>query len=122
MRTLYEGKKSDIRATDAAWKAWQQARAQVPGNQSQCEAQLIARLQTLADRDHLPIPKALSREGDGIQAVKAHCGLRAYGWFTSDSKGKKLFIIAHAVMKKQDKALKQDLDRVKAERQKIEGK
>lgn len=121
MKTLYQGKVLDVLVAPEAWEAWREARSKVPGNQGQCEAQLIARLKLLADRGELPIPKAMSKEGDGIQAVKAHCGLRAYGWFTSGATGKKVFAIGHAVLKKQNRARKQDLERTKAVRQEQSG-
>lgn len=101
-------------------EAWKQAERHVPPNRQACRAQLRARLQQLAEKGRLRNPDIMNSEGEGIHAVKTTCGLRAYGWFTSGREGKKAFCIGHVVMKKQQKAIPQDLERARRMRDKYE--
>ena len=93
-----------------------QAIALVPGSKKGCIAQIMRLITRLADIGYLRSPDQWKAEGDGLYAVKAHCGLRAYGWFASESSGK-VFIIGHATLKKKQKADPQDLQKTQDERE-----
>ena len=41
----------------------------------------------------------MNAEGDGIFAIKATCGLRAYGWHDTHQ-GRRVFLISHVVLKR----------------------
>ena len=88
----------------------------VPNTQNACKAQLRRLLGWLGDQGELKSPTQLRHEGDGIYAVRARCGLRAYGWFCKDKDGKDLFIVEHVVLKKQQKMNKGDFERTDKER------
>ena len=99
--------------------AWATAEAAVPGNQSACPAQFRARLQLLADRGRLRSPDHMNAEGNGIFAVKATCGLRAYGWFCRVG-GRRAFVISHVVLKREQRADPADIRRAAAEKARFE--
>lgn len=76
-----------------------------------CSAQLRRLIQRLAEVGPLRSPDQMNKEGDGIFAIKARCGLRVYGWFAEGA-----FVIGHATLKKKQKADTGDLDKTKRER------
>jgi hypothetical protein len=57
----------------------------------------------------------MNHEGDGIFAIKATCGLRAYGWH-AQHQGKRAFIISHVIMKDRRKLDTADRERARAAR------
>ncbi len=75
------------------------------------EAQLVGRLQLLAERGRLRSPDMMNPEGDQIYAVKTKEGLRAYGWFTR-VQSKRAFVISHVILKKKQKL--DPADRIRA--------
>lgn len=83
--------------------SWEEAEGRVPGNQSACPNQFRARLKQLAEVGRLRNPDLMNSEGNGIQAVKASCGLRAYGWFCHVN-GARAFVISHVVLKRENRA------------------
>ena len=89
--------------------------ASVPGSKKGCVAQMKRLIERLADFGYLRSPDQWNTEGDGLYAIKARCGLRAYGWFASESSGK-VFVIGHATLKKKQKADPQDLQKTQNER------
>jgi hypothetical protein len=82
-----------------AEESLEQAESQVPPNKQACKAQMRALLKRLGDTGRLNSPEQLRNEGQQIYAVKAHCGLRAYGFFAPGRK----FVVSHFLMKKKDK-------------------
>jgi len=58
-------------------------------------------VERLADFGKLQSPEQMRNEGDGIWAIKARCGLRAYGYYAPYQKG--VFVISHFVHKKKNK-------------------
>ncbi len=116
---FHKGNRFTIDVTDAAEAAWVEAEAQVPGNQEACKAQLRRLLTRLGDFGELQSPNQMNDEGDGIFAVKARCGLRAYGWYSSSKR--RYFVIGHVVLKTKQKLDKRDHDRACEARRNYEG-
>ena len=79
-------------------------------------AQFRARLRQLAETAVL---HHMNSEGRGIVAVKASCGLRAYGWHCSVG-GRRAFVISHIVLKREQKADPADINRAAAEKSDFE--
>ena len=105
-----------VHTTSAGRDALGQAIALVPGSKKGCVAQMKGLIARLADFGYLRSPDQWNAEGNGLYAVKARCGLRAYGWFASESSGK-VFVIGHATLKKNQKADPQDLQKTQDERE-----
>lgn len=97
--------------TDHAQAAHADAENYVPPQKTACKAQLRSVLQRVGDHDQVRNTDLFKAEGDGIFAAKARCGLRAYGWFDRLD-GANVFIVAHAIMKKKQKADPADIERV----------
>ena len=66
-----------------------------------CQKQLQRLVERFADMGQLQSPDQIRHEGDGIWAIKARCGLRAYGYY--DTHRRNLFVISHFVHKKKQK-------------------
>jgi hypothetical protein len=60
----------------------------------------------------------MNNEDDGFYAIKARCGLRAYGWFHTHQRG--VFVISHFIMKKHKKLKKRDKERMENNRKAYE--
>lgn len=116
MPSVYSGQIKDLVLTDGGMASKEAADRKVPGNLAACKKQLERLLKRLADRGTLQSPDQLRNEGDGIYAVRARCGLRAYGWFDSDATGKGQFVVSLFIMKKSAKLKKGDKDSVIAAR------
>lgn len=61
----------------------------------------------------------MNAEGKGILAVKATCGLRAYGWFCHHN-GSRAFVISHVVLKREQRADPADIEKAVAEKGALE--
>jgi hypothetical protein len=101
-----------LQGTRASWDA---AEALVPGNRKACLTQFRARLTRLADTGSLRSPDHMNSEGDGVFAVKATCGLRAYGWFDRVN-NRRAFVISHCILKRRQAADPADIARAKGAR------
>lgn len=118
MIIFHQGLKKTILFTPQGEKSLGEAEAKVPGNQRSCVAQLRGLLKRFGDVGKLQSPEQLRHESDGIYAVRARCGLRAYGWLDHDYKNSvALFVVGHCVLKKTQKLSSADLERVKKERE-----
>jgi hypothetical protein len=112
MEEFHRGEKLTIWLTQGTRASWDAAEADVPGNRKSCLTQFRARLARLADFGTLRSPDHMNNEGDGIYAVKATCGLRAYGWFDQVN-GRRSFIISHCILKRRQAADPADLERAR---------
>lgn len=115
MDEYFAGAKLTIWLRLGAKASWDEAEQLVPGNLAACPATFRARLERLAEVGRLRSPDHMNHEGQQIYAVKAHCGLRAYGWFDQVNSGR-AFIISHVILKKKDKLDPADLSRAMAHR------
>lgn len=102
-----KGARFKIDQTSDAEASWSDAVAHAT---IACEAQLRARAQRLADVGKLRTPDQFNPEGDGFYAIKANCGLRAYGWFHSKRRG--VFMISHFIYKNRRKLAQEDKARM----------
>ncbi|MEW8341001.1 MAG: hypothetical protein AB2708_14205 [Candidatus Thiodiazotropha taylori] len=90
----------------------------VPPNRKACIAQLRRLLKQLGDRGSLRSPDQCRNEGNDIYAIKANCGLRAYGWFDHDENtDTSLFVVGLCVLKKKQKMDQSDRNQVIRERE-----
>jgi hypothetical protein len=89
------------------------------GKPAACFAQLMRLLQRLADHK-LRSPDQFNAEGDGIFAVKARCGLRAYGWFQKPG-APFIFVVGLIKHKKRANLNPADIRRVENRRRKHYG-
>jgi len=94
----YSGRTLRIDLTDDARETWPQV---LVSSDTACQMQLRRLVERLADMGRLQSPKQIRDEGDGIWAIKARCGLRAYGYYDPHRRG--VFVISHFVHKKRDK-------------------
>jgi hypothetical protein len=83
-----------------------------------CVDQMHTLLNRLAEKGQLRSPDQMNSEGDGIYAVKANCGLRAYGWWSI--KYRRYFVISHFILKKWDKLDPADLARAQENRREFD--
>ncbi len=120
MALFHQGTKKQILLTANGASTLTEAESNVPKSKQACKAQLRRLMQWLGDHGSLKSPVQLRNEGDGIYAVRARCGLRAYGWFDTDTAGKPSFIVGHVILKKKQKADAGDLDKAKDERAKYQ--
>jgi hypothetical protein len=97
-----------MRGTATSFEA---ACAGVPGNKHACVDQLVRLTERLADFGTLHSLDQFRYEGDRIYAIKARCGLRAYGWF-DHHQGRRVFVISHYILKRRDRFDARDRDRV----------
>ena len=102
MEVFYRGVRLSILRMPGAAATFDDACAAVPGNREACPAQLVRLIKRLADFGKLHSRDQFRHEGNQIYAVKARCGLRAYGWFDSHE-GRAAFVISHYILKKRDK-------------------
>lgn len=108
---FYSGQSFVIEETSDA----QESRPEAEGHaQASCVAQLKRLIQRFADFGSLKSPEQMNNEGDGIFAIKARCGLRAYGWYHPQRQ--KVFVISHYICKKKQKLDPADLTRAKNNR------
>lgn len=115
MEEYHRGEKLTIWLLQGTRASWDAAEAAVPGNRKSCLVQFRARLSRLADVGSLRSPDHMNSEGDGVFAVKATCGLRAYGWFDQVDT-RRAFIITHCILKRRQAADPADIARAKAAR------
>jgi hypothetical protein len=108
MDEYYAGRAKTIWLTPSAQNSWEEAESLVPPNKSSCCSQFRARIAHLADSGALKSSEHMSSEGEGCFAIKATCGLRAWGWF-QHYQGRAAFIISHVVLKKRRLADPADL-------------
>lgn len=118
MIEFYQGRTLTIWLREKATAAWDEAEAGVPGNRRACKAQFRARIKQLADVGTLHGADHFNGEGNGIYAVKATCGLRAYGWFDRVN-GRRAFVIGHVILKKKQKLDPADRERAEKEREQL---
>ncbi len=65
-----------------------------------CQANVIALIKRYCEGHRLHSPEQLNDEGKGILAFKGRCGLRAYFWQCTNTKGEQLCVIGLVVHKK----------------------
>jgi hypothetical protein len=112
---FYKGVSLEIDQTPDAAECWNEVSANATPN---CVAQLLRLAKRLADVGSLRSPDQFNNEGDGFYAVKAECGLRAYGWYHSSRRG--VFVISHFILKKTQKLSPSDKERMKRNRRQYE--
>ncbi len=105
MELFYRGTQLSIWLCPGAQVSWDEAEV---GARDSCRAQLRARIGLLGDAGKLRSPDHINFEGSGIFAIKANCGLRAYGWF-GQINARRAFAISHVMLKKQQKLAPKDL-------------
>jgi hypothetical protein len=113
---FYTGVNFTIEETDDAVES--KIAAQAQAQPTTCIAQHIQLIQRFADFGKLSSPDQMVPEGDGIYAIKARCGLRAYGWYHSQKRG--VFVISHYICKKKQKLDPADLARAISNRDSYE--
>jgi hypothetical protein len=86
---------------------------------SLARSQLLRLIERLADFGKLHSPDQFNYETDGIFAIKARCGLRAYGWYHSQRRS--VFVISHFIMKKKQKLNPIDIERALRNKAQYEG-
>lgn len=116
---FHQGSKRWIVGAAGAHASFHEAVARVPGSRHACPSQLVRYIELLADGQTSISREHYRHEGDQIYAIKARCGLRAYGWY-STYKGQPAFVISHTILKRWDEFREQDRRRVEANRQAYE--
>jgi len=111
----YQGTKLRVVLTKEASESYQHA---IAGANKACVAQLLRYIKWLGDIGKLRSRDQFNSEGDGIFAIKANCGLRAYGWYSD--RYPQTFVIGHVILKKKQKLDLVDFNRVKRVRQQYE--
>ena len=106
----------------AGIESWDEYVTNNRGGNRNCQGQLIALAKRLADFGKLRSPDQMNAEGDGVYAIKARCGLRAYGWFETDPEYGVCFIIGRLVMKKKGGLDPKDREKVVDCRKKFQGR
>jgi hypothetical protein len=119
VKEWHRGTHLTIWVRNGCLESWENAEAAVPGNLKACPAQFRARLAQLADSGRLRCPDHMNSEGDGIMAVKATCGLRAYGWFCQVG-GRRAFVISHVILKRRQRADPGDIEYAKAHKRALD--
>lgn len=114
---FHSGTKLVIEFTDDAITSQMEAESHVPPNQAACKAQLRRLLQRLGDVGQLRSDDQWNTEADGFFAIKARCGLRAYGWFHRYRRG--VFVVSHFIFKKRQKLDPADRVRAKGNRSQL---
>jgi hypothetical protein len=115
VEVFYRGVRLLILLMPGAAESFGEACAGVPGNRDACPAQLVRLIKRLADFGTLHSKDQFRHEGDQTYAIKARCGLRAYGWFDG-YEGRAAFIISHYILKKRDKLDPADKEMIDANR------
>ena len=105
----------NIEQTLDAMGSWKESSNRAPDH---CIAQLSRLAQRLADLGKLRSPDQFNDEGDGFWAIKARCGLRAYGWY--HSKRRRVFVISHFILKTKPRLSQADKARMKHNRQEFD--
>lgn len=113
---FYKGNIFTIEETDDAIASKPEAESQA--QPSIAVAQHKNLIKRFADMGKLRSPDQMTPEGDGIFAIKARCGLRAYGWYHSINRH--VFVISHYICKKKQKLDPADLERAQRNRIKYE--
>jgi hypothetical protein len=108
-----KGERLVIDQTPDAAQSWEEV-----SREAECVGQLIRLAQRFADVGRLRSPDQFNNEGDGFWAIKAKCGLRAYGWFHSTRR--KVFVISHFIIKKQPKLSLMDKERMRGNRRQFD--
>ncbi len=62
-------------------------------------------------------PNIVDLVGGHLDAAKARCGLRGYGWFQTLRSGGGAFIVSHFIVKKKQRADPKDVERAVAARE-----
>lgn len=114
-----QGSKRWIVGVPGAHTSFHDAVEKVPGNRDACPSQLVRYVELLSDGTTSLSLDRYRHEGDQIYAIKARCGLRAYGWY-STYRGQPAFVISHVILKKWDEFREQDRRRVEGNRQAYE--
>ena len=109
---FHSGKKLTIHLTERGDADRSEIEKMYGKSERACVAQLNRMLKLLGDKGALQSPEQFRDEGDGVFAVKARCGLRAYGWFEPGGR----FVVGRMVRKKRDKMNPGDRDAVIEER------
>ena len=109
------GSKRWIVGVPGAHSSFHEAVANVPGNRNACPSQLVRYVELLSNGVTSLSSQHYRHEGDQIYAIKARCGLRAYGWY-STYLGEPAFVISHVILKKWDDFRDADRQRVLANR------
>lgn len=107
MELYYRGSQLSIWLCPGSRASWDDAEL---GVRESCKAQFRARMGLLGDSGKLRSPDHMNFEGSGIFAIKANCGLRAYGWFCQID-GRRAFAISHFILKTQQKLDPKDLNK-----------
>ncbi len=115
---LIQGALCTIEITQDGLDSRAEAEAAVPNTRKACKAQMLALIGQLAETRTLKSPEQFRNEGQGIFAIKANCGLRAYGWFHRKRRG--VFVVSHFIMKKKQKLDPVDLIRAIQNRESYE--
>ena len=108
METFHQGSVLTIEFTDEAWSDFEAFEDAHP-NEVACCAQMRRLLERLGETGRLRSPDQWRKEFEGIWAVKARCGLRAYGRRVG-----RQFVICHVEQKKSDRMPQALVNRVKA--------
>ncbi len=96
MHIFHAGASFAVEMTDDAWNKLQEFKLNhTAPKEKSCYAQMTRLLERLADIGKLRSPDQFRKEWDSIWAVKARCGLRAYGKFLD-----KRFVVAYVEYKK----------------------
>jgi hypothetical protein len=115
IEVFFTGAQLTIVRMPGAAASFEAACADVPGNRQACIAQLVRLIERLGDFSTLHSLDQFRYEGDRIYAIKARCGLRAYGWF-DQYQGRAAFVISHYILKRRDRFDPRDRDVVLAYR------
>ena len=102
----YQGAEFLIELADDATDTWCEVQSTATPT---CQVQLRRLIERFAEKGDLQSRVQMRNEGDGIYAIKANCGLRAYGYY--HKKRRKVFVISHFVHKKSNKMRPADRER-----------
>ena len=115
----YNGSRKRVFTWGKGDLSWDEHVSEKKGTNLSCQAQLIAVCKKLADIGKVNSKIHFNSEGDDIYAIKAKCGLRAYGWFGTYNKVPS-FVIGWVVHKKKTKLDPGDKKATLAEKKKFE--
>jgi hypothetical protein len=101
--TTIAGIRLTVEFTPDAYSTWAACQSQ----RDNCLAQMLALLERLANIGRLHSPEQFRAEGEAIFAIKARCGLRAYGWFHRTRRA--IFVVSHFMVKKTARLDSRDL-------------
>ncbi len=118
----YNGSKKRVFTWGDGVSSWDDHVSGEKGTDLKCQAQLIALAERLATVGGLRSPDQFNNEGNGIYAIKANCGLRAYGWFGTYEDFGPSFVIGWVVHKKRQKLDPSDRKTTLEQKKKFESK